>query len=281
MKNIKNFFSRYIPFSVAGIKGFLSYKAQIFMWLIISFLEVLFVVFLYHTIYRNSVGGVSSVINGFTFYEMVLYMITSFIFSFVVYQSDTSWNIFQDIKEGTIVNTLTKPVSYRLRHLFTCFGTTFVGLLVVMLPLTIIVYIIFISFSFVEMSIVNFIFNFLLFNVFAIIAMIINDGISYTLGLLTFFTEHMFGLNLFRNSIQGFLSGQLLPLSYMGIFGVIFSFMPFAFMNSTPVLIMMGKLNISSIFMYLGIGVLWILVIEFFNHLLFKYCIKRVSVQGG
>lgn len=281
MKSIKNFLNRYIPFSKAGIKGFLSYKAQIFMWLIISFLEVLFVVFLYHAIYRNSSDGISSVINGFTFYEMVLYMITSFIFSFVVYQSETSWNIFQDIKEGTIVNTLTKPVSYRLRHLFTCFGTTFIGLLAVMLPLTTIVYIIFIAFNFVEMSIINFIFNFLLFIIFAIIAMLINDGISYTLGLLTFFTEHMFGLNLFRNSIQGFLSGQLLPLSYMGIFGVICSFTPFAFMNSTPVLMMMGKLDLSSIFMYLVIGVLWIIVIEFLNHLLFRFCIKRVSVQGG
>ena len=281
MKNIKNFLNRYIPFSRAGIQGFLSYKAQIFMWLIISFLEVLFVVFLYHTIYRNSNEGISSVINGFTFYEMVLYMITSFIFSFVVYQSETSWNIFQDIKEGTIVNTITKPVSYRLRHLFTCIGTTLIGLVVVLLPLTIIVYSIFIIFKFVEMNVVNFILNFMLFILFAIIAMVINDGISYTVGLLTFFTEHMFGLNLFRNSVQGFLSGQLLPLSYMGIFGVIFSFTPFAFMNSTPVLMIMGKMNFSSVFMFLGIGVLWIIVIEFFNHLLFSFCIKRVSVQGG
>ena len=160
MKNIKNFLNRYIPFSKAGIQGFLSYKAQIFMWLIISFLEVLFVVFLYNAIYRNSKEGISSVINGFTFYEMILYMITSFVFSFVVYQSETSWNIFQDIKEGTIVNTITKPVSYRLRHLFTCIGTTLIGLVVVLLPLTIIVYSIFIIFKFVEMNVVNFIFNF-------------------------------------------------------------------------------------------------------------------------
>ena len=67
----------------------------------------------------------------------------------------------------------------------------------------------------------------------------------------------------------------------MGIFGVIFSFMPFAFMNSTPVLMMMGKLDLSKVLMYLGIGILWIIIIELFNHLLFKFCIKRVSVQGG
>ena len=89
MKNIRNFLNRYIPFSKAGIKGFLVYKAQIFMWLIISFLEVMFVLFLYNAIYRNSPDGLSSVINGFSFYEMVLYMITSFI----------SWNIFQLVSD--------------------------------------------------------------------------------------------------------------------------------------------------------------------------------------
>ena len=281
MKRVSKFFKQYMPFASAGVKGVLSYKAQTFMWLFIAFIDVFFIVFLYQAIYRNSPEGMSSVINGFTFYEMVLYMVTSFVFSFVVNSSETSWNIFQDIKEGTIANTLTKPVSYRLRHLFTCFGTTFIGLLIVMLPLTTIVYINFISFKFIEMSILNFILNFLLFIIFAVIAMIINDGISYTVGLLTFFTEHMFGLNLFRNSIQGFLSGQLLPLSYMGIFGVIFSFTPFAFMNSTPVLMMMGKLEISSILIYFAVGILWIIIIELSNRLLFKFCIKRVSVQGG
>ena len=281
MKNIKNFLHKYLPFSKAGIKGFLVYKAQIFMWLFISFLEILFVVFLYQAIYRNSDDGMNSIINGFNFYEMVLYMITSFIFSFVVFQSETSWNIFQDIKEGTIANTLTKPVSYRLRHSFACFGVTAIGFLVIMVPLISIVYGIFIYFNLVAMTILEFLLNFLVFIVFAVIATLINDAISYTIGLLTFFTEHMFGLNLFRNSLQGFLSGQLIPLSFMGVVGVVFSFTPFAFMNSTPVLTLMGKLELYNMAIYLFIGVVWIVVLEGMNKILFKYCVKRVSVQGG
>lgn len=281
MKNIKNFLHKYLPFSKAGIKGFLVYKAQIFMWLFISFLEILFVVFLYQAIYRNSDDGMNSIINGFNFYEMILYMITSFIFSFVVFQSETSWNIFQDIKEGTIANTLTKPVSYRLRHSFACFGVTAIGFLVIMVPLISIVYGIFIYFNLVAMTILEFLLNFLVFIVFAVIATLINDAISYTIGLLTFFTEHMFGLNLFRNSLQGFLSGQLIPLSFMGVVGVVFSFTPFAFMNSTPVLTLMGKLELYNMAIYLFIGVVWIVILEGMNKILFKYCVKRVSVQGG
>ena len=54
----------YLPFSKAGIKIELAYKAQIVMWIVISFMETLFVVFLYGAIYRNSPDAF---INGFSF----------------------------------------------------------------------------------------------------------------------------------------------------------------------------------------------------------------------
>ena len=122
MKSIKRTLRLYLPFSKAGVKVELAYKAQIVMWLIISLIETIFVVFLYGAIYRNSENGMDSVINGFSFYDMVLYMITSFFFTFIMGSGDTSYEIATDIREGTIANTLTKPVSYRLRHLFTYFG---------------------------------------------------------------------------------------------------------------------------------------------------------------
>lgn len=273
--------NRYIPFAKAGMKSFLVYKAQIFMWLIISLIEVLFVVFLYQAIYRNSADGINSVINGFTFYEMVLYMITSFVFSFVVFSSDTSWNIFVDIKEGTIANTLTKPVSYRLRHLFTCFGNVFIGTVFLMLPLLVIVYSIFIGLGYIDILISAMILNAFIFVLFLFVALVINDSICYFVGLLTFYTEHMFGLNMFKSSVQTFLSGVMIPLAYMGIFGVFFSYTPFAFLNSTPVLILMNKVELFQMLIYLCVAIIWVVLIEFSNKILFNHCIKKVTVQGG
>ena len=134
----------YLPFLKASIKTELSYKAQIVMWIFIAFTETLFVVFLYGAIYRNSADGFDSVINGFTFYDMVLYMITSFMFSFVMGSGDTAYNIYTDIKEGTVANTLTKPVSYRLRHLFTYLGVLALDYVVVVIPLGTVIYGIFV-----------------------------------------------------------------------------------------------------------------------------------------
>ena len=67
----------------------------------------------------------------------------------------------------------------------------------------------------------------------------------------------------------------------MGVVGVVFSFTPFAFMNRTPDLTLMGKLELYNMAIYLFIGVVWIVILEGMNKILFKYCVKRVSVQGG
>ena len=281
MKNIKNKLKLYLPFSKAGIKVELAYKAQIVMWIIISFIQCFFVLFLYQAIYRNSDNGMNSVINGFTFYDMVLYMITSFFFSFIMGAGDTSYDIWTDIKEGTIANTLTKPVSYRLRHLFTYLGVLAFDYIVIIIPFLSIVYGIFIGLGILQIQIWDFILHILFFIVFSILAGFINNAVSYFVGMLVFYTDHLFGLNMARNALQGFLGGQMVPLAYMGTLGIAFSFTPFAFMNSVPVLTIMGKLDINSILLYLGIAILWIILIETANHLIFKRALKKITVQGG
>lgn len=281
MKKIKRILNLYLPFSKAGIKIELAYKAQIVMWIFISLVETIFVVFLYNAIYRNSPDGMNSVINGFTFYEMVLYMITSFFFSFVMGGGDTSYEIATDIREGTIANTLTKPVSYRLRHLFTYLGVLVLDYAVVIIPFLGLVYGIFIGTGLYAVSAGEFIVNVLLFIVFSILAGFINNAISYFIGLMVFYTDHLFGLNMARNAVQGFLGGQMVPLSYMGVMGVVFSYTPFAFMNAIPVLTIMGKVEIKQTFVYILIALIWILIIETANKLIFKRAIKKLTVQGG
>ena len=281
MKSIKKTLSMYLPFSKAGIKIELAYKAQLVMWIAISFVEVFFVVFLYQAVYRNSADGMNSIINGFSFYDMILYMLTSFFYSFVMGAGDTSYDIYTDIREGTIANTLTKPVSYRLRHLFTYFGVLVFDWLVVVLPFLTIIYGVFIGLGILKVTAIGFIINILLFIVFSILSGFINNAVSYFVGLMVFYTDHLFGLNMARNAIQGFLGGQMLPLAYMGKLGVIFSFTPFAFMNSIPVLVIMGKMEIMQSLLYILIALLWILLIEGANHFIFKRALQKLAVQGG
>ena len=112
---------------------------------------------------------------------------------------------------------------------------------------------IFIGCGFISVNVSQFIVNILIFLVLTVIGGLINDAICYFVGLLTFFTEHMFGLNFLKNSIQNFLSGSMVPLSFMGAFGVICSYTPFAFINSTPVLTLMCKFNSIDALIYVGV----------------------------
>lgn len=271
----------YLPFFKASIKTELAYKAQIVMWIFIAFVETLFVVFLYNAIYRNSPDGVNSVINGFTFYEMILYMITSFFFSYIMGGGDTDYEIATDIREGTIANTLTKPVSYRMRHVFSNFGSFAFSYVIIVIPFLTIVYGIFIGLGLHKVEAGEFIVSVLLFLLFSILASFISNGIAYFIGMLVFYTDHLFGLSMAKNAIQGFLGGQMVPLSYMGKLGVVFSFTPFAFLNSTPVLILMGKMSILQTINYIFIALIWIFVIEMANYLIFKRALHKLTVQGG
>ena len=281
MKSIKRTLKLYLPFTKAGIKVELAYKAQIVMWIAITFVETFFVVFLYQAIYRNSPDRLDSVINGFTFYDMILYMLTSFFFSFVMGGGDTSYDIATDIREGTIANTLTKPVSYRLRHFFTYLGSLALNYTVIIIPFMTVIYSIFIGLGLYQISIDRFLINLVFFLVFSVLAGLINNSISYFIGMLVFYTDHLFGLNMARSAIQGFLGGQMIPLAYMGTLGVVFSYTPFAFMNSIPVLTIMGKIDTMQALVYVLIAIIWILVIETVNRLIFRHALEKLTVQGG
>ena len=144
-----------------------------------------------------------------------------------------------------------------------------------------VLYAVFLGFGLLKVSAINFILNVLFFFIFSILAGFINDSIGYFVGMLVFHTDHLFGLNMMRNTLQSFLGGKMIPLSYMGVLGTLFSYTPFAFLNSVPVLTIMGKMDYPTIILYIFIALLWIFVIEFANNRMFNHAIKKITVQGG
>lgn len=272
--------NKYIPFFKAGTKQFLVYKAQSFMWLIICFVDIAFIFFLYEAIYKSNVDGINAVINGFKFKEIILYAITSFCFSFSLHD-ETSFNILSDVKEGTISSSLTKPVSYRLRHFFQASGNNLFQFVFIGFPLLIIIYLIYYLCGFIPFNINTFFINLLYFIIFYLISMVLNNSMNYLLGLLSFYSQHMFGLQLVMEALQMFFSGQSVPFAFMGLFGTILHFNPFAFLNSTPILVLMDKVDPLHSLLLIGVGIVWIVIFESINKLIFSSCMKKLVIQGG
>lgn len=274
---------KYVPFLKASILDWMAYKFQIFSWAIIGFINIAFIFFLYFAVYSSSLDGINSIINGFNFKEIVVYTCLTQIFSICALDSQSLYNISQEIKEGTISSSLIKPISYRLRYMFAHIGNLISSSLFIALPVLCLLFSIFIPLGFlvIEDAFI-FIISILLFIIGYILASLLNDAISYLFGLMSFYTQAVFGINQLKIVVVGFLSGTTIPLSFFPkIMQDILRFSPFASITSNPVLTLMGKIDLLDSFLMILLGIAWLLFFELINFLVYRQAIKKVSIQGG
>ena len=163
--------------------NFLAYRFSLLTWLIVTALQVVCTVFLWLAVFKTSaeyqhIDINEVVINGFTLKSVIVYFVFSNIFSFITFGSDTMWNINEDIREGKIAVNIIKPISYRLRLLFTALGTSFGPTLIFGVPLYIIAYTVFVlTKMLIITNIWMFLFNILIFIILTVLAMILSDSI--------------------------------------------------------------------------------------------------------
>lgn len=276
-------FKRYRPFFKAGSMDLMAFKFNIFSWLIVSVLEVTCLVFLWIAVYKNSNDQMNSIINGFSFKEMITYLVMINIFNFVAFDGTTSWTINQEIKDGTIAMAFVKPISYRKRFIFTNLGVVSTLFLMLGIPMISLAYIVFSSLGYIQIgSILSLLLYIVLFLISALLATMLNDVINYIFGVFSFYTTAGFGLNTIRQVIINFLSGTLLPLSFFPkAFEKIVSFMPFAGMAQNPILILLMKVSYLDAIKMIGLSLIWLIILEILASLLFKHASKKITVQGG
>ena len=274
---------KYKPFLRVSAMDMMAYKFNILVWVIVTIFEVACLIFLWFAIYQSSEGGFDASINGFTYKEMIAYVVLTTVFGFVTFNNDTLWFINQDIIKGTIGNYVIKPISYRGKFVASNLGTFFMMALVFGLPLYSIALGVLIGIGFLPIvSVWGFIAHIGLFLVSSFIACLLNDTIAYIFVILCFYTSSAWGLNSLKTTIISFLSGTLLPIAFFPpVFKDIVSYMPFAGMSQNPVLILMMKYDYIDSLKVILIALSWLVLLEAFAKLLFTNAIKKVTVQGG
>ncbi len=272
--------SRYKPFFRAGAMDLMAYKFHIFTWLIVTALQVLSVFFLWVAVYKNSPDVV---INGFTFEQMVTFMVMINIFNFVAFDGYTGDVISDEVRDGTIANSFIKPISYRLRFVATNIGSISAKFLAFGLPMFIISYVTFLLLGYIVIqSIGTFLLSLLMFIVSLILASMLYDAFSYIFGVMSFYTTAYFGLFMLKETTIQFLSGTLVPLAFFpaGVYEIV-KYLPFAGMAENPVLIFLMRDTPLVALQKIAITLGWLIVIEFFGWLLFRHASKKVTVGGG
>ena len=274
---------KYKPFLRASAMDLMAYKFNILIWVIVTIFEVACLVFLWLAVYSSSEGGMDASINGFTYKEMIAYVVLTTVFGFVTFNNDTMWYINQDIIKGTIGNYVIKPISYRGKFVASNLGSFLMMGLLFGLPLYGISLGVLIGIGFLPVvSVWDFIAHIGLFLVSSVLACLLNDTIAYLFGILCFYTSSAWGLNSLKTTVISFLSGALLPLAFFPpIFRDIVGYMPFAGMSQNPILILMMKYDYWQSLKVILISLAWLIILELFVKLLFSHAIKKVTVQGG
>ncbi|MEE1213059.1 MAG: ABC-2 family transporter protein [Treponema sp.] len=276
-------FNKYKPFFKAGAMAQMAYKFNLFSWFLISIFEWICLICLWFSVYKASEAGMDSVINGFSFKEMIVYTVLINILTFAVFVNETFGQISDEIKDGTIAISFIRPISYRGRFVAQNLGMVATCFLILALPALILSMLAFIKMGFLSYQSPQILAQSIIFFILTtFFAVLINDAISYIMGIMCFYTTQAFGLNQMREIIVSFLAGALIPVSFFpGKFKDIVNALPFAGLAQNPILILQGKTNLSESVFMLAKNIFWLFVIEILGWLLFKAASKKVTVQGG
>ena len=274
-RTLKQKFKIYWPFTLCSLQEAFSYKGRFYLFIVARLLSVFVTYYLWLAIYQSSAAPT---LSGFTRQEMILYIFISFITSNIVYVN-VSFIIGADVVEGSIATNLIKPINYKVRIFFGALGSMIYRFFVPSL----LVWIGLIIFQYVNSKNlppnVGTILLYLLSSIFSFLIIFFFD---FCFSMLAFYTTYIWGMNMAKIALLGFLSGQIIPLSFFPeAVQKVFDYMPFASMNYVPVMIYLGKLSGMNLAYSLGRQILWTGLLWLLSIVLWSKVTKRLTVLGG
>ena len=209
---------------------------------------------------------------------MVVYIFMVYVTSSIVTVSLSTW-VSDDVVQGTVAMNLIKPIDYRLSLIAKALGRVSFQFLApaVFVWIGLEIY----KVTVLDMAPVS---------VMGVVLYLFSSGMSFLLfvlfdfcfGMIAFFTTYIFGLRMVKEALLGFLTGQLIPISFFPeAVQRVFGFLPFSSMIYTPVMIYLGKYTGRTLaFMLLRQGI-WVLALYGLGSLIWKMVTKRLVVLGG
>lgn len=275
MEYVKNIIGIYVPFTKSIIQKRLSYKLTFIMRVISGVIQVFVSYYLWKAIYESST---SNELNGFSMYEMIIYVVISYITNQLI-QINMDPVIGEEIRNGSIAMNLLKPINYTFRILAEAIGHFSVQLITVAIPtwigFNILMYIVYGNITFNIKGLILYIISVLL-------GFLVMFTLNCIFGLSAFFLSYLWGFTMCKKAILKFFSGELIPLAfYPPAICRILKIMPFATVNDIPVLLYLGKKSIKGIVFSFLIQIIWLVILVVIYKLLWKKAIKHLTIMGG
>lgn len=223
-------------------------------------------------------SGSEENLMGFNISDMMVYIFLMFLTTTLI-SSGGTYNIGQEVIDGSISMRIIKPISYNSTFLFQEIGNKImtIGLLLVPMVVGVELYRVY-QVGEIQFNLIYF----LLYLLSSIFSYLINFFFNICFGFTAFVFKNLWGSNMLKNTIVGFLSGATIPLAFMpGVLEKVLLLLPFASLNYTPVMIYMGKYTGFDLIFYLGLQLFWCIAFWVLSKVIWKAVHKRLCVQGG
>ena len=265
----------YTPFVSAGVQQAATYRVDLIFYLLGDVLACFVSYFIWKAVFLSS-GGDS--VHGFTMPQMIVYIFLMFLTSLLI-SSDGTDDVGEEIRDGSIAMRMLKPVSYNATFLFQEIGNKLVTTVILIIPIVVGIEVV----RTVVLGEIQFnALQFVLYLFSCVLAYLINFFFNICFGFIAFIIKYLWGANMMKNCIVGFLSGAIIPLAFLpDALEKVFLFLPFSSLNYTPVMIYMGMYDVSETAFYIGLQFFWVLFFWVLSKLLWSGASKRLSVQGG
>ena len=198
---------RYKPFINAGIQELITYRVNFLLYRIGDVMGAFVAFYLWKAVFDSSQ---ESLIQGFSMADITLYIIMSFVTNLLT-RSDSSFMIGEEVKDGSIIMRLLRPVHFAASYLFTELGSKWLIFISVGVPfLCVIVLVKILS----GQGIVEVLGLTVLYLFSLTLAYLINFFFNICFGFSAFVFKNLWGSNLLKTSIVAFMSGSLIPLAF-------------------------------------------------------------------
>jgi ABC-2 type transport system permease protein len=268
MKRLK----KYACAFVLEIQSAMEYRADFVMTLFSGCFTVIIQVVLWTAIY----GGSQTEIYGYTYNQMIVYVIMAGIMTQVV-STGFEWEILIDIKEGMLSRFLVQPIGYFPYKVAGLLGRKVIHLAVVIIISIVVLLSIKVSLS-AEFSPLDI----ALALAVTPVSLMINCLLFYCFAALNFWMTEAWSVFDGLRVASMIFSGGIFPLDVFGPGAqAVFRLLPFQYIIYFPLNIICGRLRFTEIVFGILAQFFWIAVLYAFSRLLWKIGMKKYIAAGG
>lgn len=245
------------------------YKSNFYLFTLNRIVEVIVYIFVWQAIYSQTGNA-----GGFTLSQMVTYYILAIAFS-----SIATWGINEimavSIRTGQINKELLNPLTYFEYY----FGMN-LGELAFAVVIGIATFII--CGIFWKLALPVSFLNFILCIFIIILGIPITFFIQMIVGTIGFYTNSIWGMQIFRKAVIQIFSGIVAPISLFPLwFQEISNFLPFKELIYTPINIWLGQVDYSEILFVIIKQIIWGVILYIMAKKFFNHAIKNITINGG